>query len=673
MLPALFAVVWFWPSLWHGFRSDDFLTVYYYDRDAGAVQWGRVVEEWVRPWFGVRDLYRPFVSLSFGANWSLSSAPFGFHLLNVLLLAGSATFVAASAARLAVARPRLAGLVAGAIVVLHPAAVEPTAWIAARTTGLQVFWSAVAYWSFLRWRDGNGGRWLPLLATALACASKEGAVLLPVSFLGLDLLRGRLPRWRVHLPFCCLVGGYLLFRWCLLGVFTTAEEGHTVGERLTGGLALLRQLAMPPAGGAVGSLWLLAPLGLFGLGALAGARSALWCLPWAGLLLLPGTTHVQLADRELAGRFVFDAVPALALFVALVVGGQRPRARLAVVGTAALGLLGLLASGSRAHLQVYGEQDRVIAKLQQELFAKAAAAGPGQPFGVVGLPKLPLLQPALWGFLTQRPFAPQDLHVVGLENMLTRDPGAPRVFANTTAVHALVANGAGCAVWNGATDSLMPMGKASDEVVDFVRDPADPRRFVPPRLLSPTAVGALEIVSPVPMASWRLQVLGNLEGPYAQAPFTAAAAPATAVWWLDLTGVLPWFVAATVGGGPAGVELTGDGQALPAGTVVRAHAGLPAVPTPVVVPGIVRREELVRYLVPPQPAQAAVLYLLLPTGLFAVEAAAGSAPGLDAATRSQLDFVCDVLGPCRVHWFWQVEGGPDGPPARSGFGTCVVR
>ena len=35
-LPALLALVWFWPTLWHGWRSDDFLTVYYLDRDAGA-------------------------------------------------------------------------------------------------------------------------------------------------------------------------------------------------------------------------------------------------------------------------------------------------------------------------------------------------------------------------------------------------------------------------------------------------------------------------------------------------------------------------------------------------------------------------------------------------------------------------------------------------------------
>ena len=64
LIPALLAVAWFWPVLSHGFRSDDFLTVYYYDRDAGAVHWGRVLEEWVRPWFGVRDLYRPLVSFT---------------------------------------------------------------------------------------------------------------------------------------------------------------------------------------------------------------------------------------------------------------------------------------------------------------------------------------------------------------------------------------------------------------------------------------------------------------------------------------------------------------------------------------------------------------------------------------------------------------------------------
>ena len=54
LLPALLALGVFWPTLAHGWRSDDFLTVYYLDRESEAVRWGRVFEEWARPWFGGR-------------------------------------------------------------------------------------------------------------------------------------------------------------------------------------------------------------------------------------------------------------------------------------------------------------------------------------------------------------------------------------------------------------------------------------------------------------------------------------------------------------------------------------------------------------------------------------------------------------------------------------------
>lgn len=674
LLPALLAFGWFLPVLWHGFRSDDFLTVYYYDRDAETVKWGRVFEEWVRPWFGVRDLYRPVVSLSFGVNWALSPSPFGFHLGNVLLLAGTATAVAAAAARLAPHRPRLVGLVAAALVVLHPAAVEPTAWIAARTTGLQVFWSAIAYLTFLRWRDGCGGRWWPLLATALACASKEGAVLLPASLLALDLLRGSRPAWRTHLPFALLVGGYLLFRWWLLGVATTAADPQPLGERLASGAALLQQLALPPAGGAAGSWWTMAPLVALGLAALVGARTALWCVPWAALLMLPGTTHVQLAANELAGRFVFDAVPVLALFAAIVLGRQSTRVGLLVGAAAALGLLALLANAALVHLRTYGAQDRVIRTVQQELDSKAAAARPGQPFGVVGLPKLPLLQPALWGFLSQRPFAPDDLHVVGLENLLSRDPAAPDVLADATAVHALVADGAGVAAWHEGTSALVPLPAGGDDVVDFVADPAQPGRFLPPRLLPPTAVAALEVQSPVPVGAWSVRILGNLEGPFAQAPF-ATVAPGSRVCWCDTSRVLAWVVAGTLGGGPAGVEVVCDGAPPAAGAVVRAYARVSAAELPPAPPGVVERRDFAGHLVWPTTNARRMdrLYLLLPTGLYSARVGPGGAAELDAATRLQLDFVCDVLGPCRVHWFWAAAAGAETPPQRSRFGTCIVR
>lgn len=679
LLPALLAFGWFLPVLWHGFRSDDFLTVYYYDRDAETVKWGRVFEEWVRPWFGVRDLYRPVVSLSFGVNWALSPSPFGFHLGNVLLLAGTATAVAAAAARLAPARPRLAGLVAAALVVLHPAAVEPTAWIAARTTGLQVFWSALAYLTFLRWRDGDGGRWWPLLATALACASKEGAVLLPASLLALDLLRGARPAWRTHLPFALLVGGYLLFRWWLLGVATTAADPQPLGERLASGAALLQQLVLPPAGGAAAAWWQLAPLAALGLAALGSARAALWCVPWAALLMLPGTTHVQLAPNELAGRFVFDGVPALALFSAVVIGRQSARVGLLVGGAAALGLLALLANASLAHLHTYGEQDRVIRKVQHELLAAAEDAGQGRPFGVVGLPKLPLLQPALWGFLTQRPFAPVDLPVVGLDHMLTLDPGAKRVFTDATAVHALVANGAGFGRWDGATERLVLLPKAADEVVEFVRDPVNARRFVPPRLLPPTAVAAIEVVAPNPMTSLRAEVLGNLEGDYAVRPmgFSSADAAAPGVsgaQFLDTTGVLPWLVAASFGGGAAGIELMIDDKEPVPGVTVRSHAVLPEDALPTGPSGTVERAALADWSFSDgTDRRPRTLYLLLPTGLYAAETLNAGRIVLEPAVLQQLDFLVDVLGPSRVHWFTQRNGLLDAMPARSGFGTCIVR
>ena len=678
LLPAVFAMAWFLPVLWHGFRSDDFLTVYYYDRDAEAVKWGRVAEEWMRPWFGVRDLYRPLVSLSFGATWAVSTQPFWFHLGNLLLLAGTATAVAAAAARLARERPRLVALLAGALVVLHPAAVEPTAWIAARTTGLQVFWSAVAYWSFLRWRDGEGGRWLPWLATALACASKEGAVLLPMSLVVLDLLRGARPHWRTHLPFFVLVGGYLVFRKLLLGWFTTAEEGHTIAERLFGAWRLLEQLVAPPSteAGFVGSwrsLLLLGPV----LALLASGRyRLLLCAPWAAYLLLPGTTHVKIAADELAGRFVFDAVPALALLVAGSLDG-RPRAAfrwllwIGILGTAVgLGIVG------RQHLGRYTTEDRLIAKVQQELLAKAAAATPERPFGVVGLPKLPLLQPLLWGFLTQRPFAPKDLQVVGLDSILSLDKGAPKVFADATAVHALVANGAGFARWDDKSETLVLLPKAKDEVVEFVRDPANARRFLPPRVLPPTAVAALEVIAPQPVEHWFASILGNLDGDYRAQPLDSGFRDKTSRWCFDTTPVLPWLVAAAFGGGPAGIELELDGQTPGPAVRVLAHAALPRLDLRRGQEEVVSREELARRMVKPDgPVEDTYLvYLLLPTGLHSVWVRQGAVVELDQAIRNQLVYVCDVLGPCRVSWFWQEYEPLDGAlPTRSGFDSCLVR
>ena len=79
-----------------GFLSDDFLMVRYWDRETGSVRWDLVGAEFQGPWFGVRDLYRPLVSLSD----AVQAALFGFdsrwfHLANVGMLLVSALSVGA--------------------------------------------------------------------------------------------------------------------------------------------------------------------------------------------------------------------------------------------------------------------------------------------------------------------------------------------------------------------------------------------------------------------------------------------------------------------------------------------------------------------------------------------------------------------------------------------------
>ncbi len=681
LLPALFALAWYWPVLFHGFRSDDFLTVYYFDRDAESVKWGRVLEEWVRPWFGVRDLYRPVVSLTYGLNWALSTSPFGFHLLNVLLLLGTGTAVGLAVRRLAPGNATPAAVAAAVVVLLHPAAVEPAAWIAARTTGLQVFFSALAYWTFLRWRDGAGSLWPPLVATFLACASKEGAVLLPASLVVLDLLRrpahpSATPRWRACLPFFALVAGYLVWRRVLLGVFTTAEDGHTLAERFENAGALFAQLVAPPADSVAFAIGLLVVL-------LGAPLRALLTVPWAALLLLPGTTHVVLdqpgGTGQLAGRFVFDAVPALAIFVGLTVGAtSRLRARCGVVGAiiAAVGLV--IASGN--WITRYDDENVEIRAAQEALQRDAAAASrPGRPFGVAGLPALPMLQRELWGFLTQRPFADADLAVVGLDHVLTKN-ATSGAFNDAVPLALLARDGAGVGWWQSDKRRLLllPDSEPGQDAVELVRNPAAPTQFLPPRPLSPLAALAIEITTGEPGTEWRVELLGALGGDFGTS-VSNRGAPARGQpgWWGSV--FLPWFVTAPFGGGPAGIDVRFDLQPPPAGTVVRAHARLPRLEGAPSLPAELGRDAFLARVVEP-PAERendrmARLYVLLPTGVFALDAAPGAPTArLTPALQNALVFVCDVLGPTRVHWAWVELGDPPTRPPRFGaLRSAIVR
>ncbi|MCA8948239.1 MAG: hypothetical protein KDE27_01980, partial [Planctomycetes bacterium] len=143
--------------------------------------------------------------------------------------------------------------------------------------------------------------------------------------------------------------------------------------------------------------------------------------------------------------------------------------------------------------------------------------------------------------------------------------------------------------------------------------------------------------------------------------------------WLDSAPVIGWFVIATAGGAPAGIALTVDGRPAPDGTRVLAHARLPLLPAPPIVAEPIDRDDLASALGRPAIDAPLWLHVLLPTGLFAMLVPPGPVE-LTPAIRGELGFACDVLGPCRVHWFWRESAPEAGKPARcSAFGSCIAR
>ena len=332
VLAAVLALAWWWfsPLLGLGLRNDDFLATYYVDGETGAVLWGRVFEEFTRGWFGAPELYRPMVSLSLAVEYSFTGQLPLLHLGNVLMLAVAAAATAMLAARLAAGgglRAALAGLVAGALVVLHPAAVEPGTWILSRTTALQMAFTALALWSFVRSLDG-GARWPHLVLLACALASKEGAVTAPFSMLLLDLLHRRDAtlgaRLRAVLPALCLLGGYFALRLVLLGQL--GKVGDPVGLLERGANLSVRAadlFASPAPGDSGRPWWMLLVWGGVAAGLLRGVgwRGALM-LPWAVLLVAPAS-HVEVIAGRLDGRLLFDAVPFVAVAAGLAVGRCR--------------------------------------------------------------------------------------------------------------------------------------------------------------------------------------------------------------------------------------------------------------------------------------------------------------------------------------------------------------
>jgi hypothetical protein len=184
------------------------------------------------------------------------------------------------------------------------------------------------------------------------------------------------------------------------------------------------------------------------------------------------------------------------------------------------------------------------------------------------------------------------------------------------------------------------------------------------------AARVLEVELPHAAQSCTVRIVPG--GPHAAtlAGITATANGASQrVFWFDLTtAVTPlvlWLYQQTW----PEIEVLAGGAPVAAGTTAR----LLAAPERLVAVRVLAGTELplagVARALEPSFAEAATLYLLLPTTVVAVRREAGAPLALDRTAAKELAFARFLLGSCRVHWFWRTDAVRGRPRIRSSTGS----
>jgi Flp pilus assembly protein TadD len=348
----------------------------YFRRDFGALS------HWS---LSVRWYYRPLLALSFFADHQLwGPNPAGFHLTNVLLHVMSSLLVALLARRLS-GRDAV-GVLAGLFFAVHPAHVEPVAFVSGRVDSLVTAFGVAAVLAFLVAREKRGPArlfWqgLGCITAAGAMLSKENGALVPglvILCLAWDAHRNGARCWRDVLaglreavPVLAVLALYLGGRQLFFPVPFAATDwsmGPSLWERLMTGLYLGgRAIGLTTMGFPWQPLYqmeflrradvqvLVGGLALTGLGvgiwrglargALA-ALGGLWFLvvlfPMLNVIPIPGGRFVYFAERFVYLPSVGVALAAGSLAGELLASVEGRSRRLVLAATAA----GLVALGA---------------------------------------------------------------------------------------------------------------------------------------------------------------------------------------------------------------------------------------------------------------------------------------------------------------------------------------
>ncbi len=135
---------------------------------------------------------RPLLKFSYALNWTLSTAPFGFHLFNIVVHAVNAVLVyRLLCALFAPTRDAAhwAPFVGALLFALHPVQTEAVTYVSGRSVSLMAFFYLASVLAWLRANDTEGGTPWRVLSAALFGAAllvKEMAVTLPLALLLLN-------------------------------------------------------------------------------------------------------------------------------------------------------------------------------------------------------------------------------------------------------------------------------------------------------------------------------------------------------------------------------------------------------------------------------------------------------------------------------------------------------
>lgn len=188
--------------------------------------------------------YRPMFLLWFRLQYLVFGLrPWGWHLCTVLCHVGVSLLVYYTAARLL--HDRLAAVFTALIFGLHPTHADAVAWISGVTEPLFALFLFASYLCYLKKR-AEPQRATPYLVAslvfyALACLSKETAVILPFVIFGCEMVWSErvMPVWwrtwlargfdagKVVAPYLALFAAYMVARIFALQGFQNTKEQHS--------------------------------------------------------------------------------------------------------------------------------------------------------------------------------------------------------------------------------------------------------------------------------------------------------------------------------------------------------------------------------------------------------------------------------------------------------------